>query len=87
MGEISALFFTPIKVHKMLKSTYDNLIIQKLQLFTSMPELDQLKYELKNAIEKENYEKAAELRDKITALNSKDQEHSAAEPQRVQGSE
>jgi len=37
-----------------------------------MPELDKLKYELKMSIETENYEKAAELRDKITTLNSND---------------
>lgn len=68
--ESFAMFFTPLKVHKILKSTLDNLTIQKLQIFSSMPELDRFKYELKMAIEKENYEKAAEWRDKINKLLS-----------------
>lgn len=68
--ELSAMIFTPSKAYDMMKKTCDSLAIQKLQLLTSMPDLDRLKYELKIAIEKENYEKAAELRDKINALNS-----------------
>ncbi len=69
-GSDSDMFFTSENAYKMVKKTCDNLAIQKLQLLTSMPEPDRLKYELKVAIDTENYEKAAELRDKINALNS-----------------
>ncbi len=37
-----------------------------------LSELDSLRAELKDAVEKENYEKAAELRDKIKAIENKE---------------
>lgn len=69
--KIMALFFTPAKAYDVLKGTYNNLSLQKMELFLSMPEADRLKYELKKAVEAENYEKAAELRDKLIELDSK----------------
>jgi excinuclease UvrABC helicase subunit UvrB len=58
-----AFQFERIRSLKYLRSTLKQVLEQK------MSPLDQLKKQLDSAVEEENYELAAELRDKIRTLN------------------
>jgi len=66
---LSALLFTPSKIFQIYLRHYNNLVDNKQRLLGSMKKKERLLYDLKKAIEEENYERAAELRDKISQSN------------------
>ena len=69
---LSSFCFTPSKLFNIFTKLYNKLITNKQQILGAMNKLDKLLYELKGAIEYENYEKAAELRDRIAKLSGSD---------------
>lgn len=67
--DLSSFLFTPSKVFQIYLRHYNNLVDNKQKVLSSMKKKERLLYDLKKAIEAENYERAAELRDELSQLS------------------
>lgn len=66
--EAAAFAFTPAKGLKTSESLLKSLKIKKQNILEGMSEINRLTYKLKDAVDQENFQLAAKLRDKINAL-------------------
>ena len=57
--------YTPLTEFKTLQYMIAEYEIRKMELITGLESEERLDYELKKSIEEEDYEKAAEIRDKM----------------------
>jgi hypothetical protein len=62
---------TPMSNYKSIQAMLADLRAQRMAAMTTMESQIRLEYELKKAIEEEDYEKSAELRDKLNRLTNK----------------
>lgn len=68
--ELSAIACTPLTEYRKIQYMIAEYETHKIELITQKESMERLNYELKKSIEKEDYQKAAEIRDKL--LEKKD---------------
>ncbi len=63
--ELSGVAMTPLTIYKSILYCIVELKARRLELITSKDSVERLEWELKKSVQAEDYERAAELRDKI----------------------
>lgn len=62
---LASLAFTPLSMYQDLQTSLAVYKIRRMELMTLADSDERLEYELKKAIEEENYERSAEIRDQL----------------------
>lgn len=73
---LAALAMTPISVYEGVQFVMAELKVRRMELMTQTDSKERLKYELEKALQAEDYERAALIRDKLNAI-------AAAKPKRT----
>jgi len=68
---LEAFAFTPMKIYEATQAIVASLKTRRLELLTSIGSETRLLYDLGVSLEKEEYEKAAEIQKELDALKSK----------------
>lgn len=71
---LEGIAFTPLAAYKMAQGMLSMLKVTKLELLTEVGSEAWLEYELRRAVEKEDFEKSARLRDELQAIKNKAEE-------------
>ena len=68
--DLASIAFTPTKTYKMIQQSLAHARTERIKKLTEENSEISLKYELKKAIEKEDYEKATEIQNKLDNISN-----------------
>lgn len=68
--DIASMAMTPLKIYKSFLKYHQEFKEKKKKILDSLSDKERFSYELKKALEKEDYENAAIIRDRINNLNN-----------------
>ncbi|MFN0035523.1 MAG: hypothetical protein ACKVUS_10675 [Saprospiraceae bacterium] len=68
---LASLAFTPLSLYEGIQSALAELKTRRMELITRASSEERLKYELKKALEEEDYEKSARIRDELAEKQKK----------------